>query len=403
MRIALVISLIQMGGMETVLKSLGKFFRGNGHDVEFVEAEAEGSWSAYFQTLGFPVRTLPLKWHRSKVAHSRMIASVLNRYDAILLNDVPYAQATLGLLDPGVISVPIIHLDLPSFISNAASNNGQWDRVVAVSPLLKERFLTTTGYDEESIAYIANGVDVPDAWPKSGQLTDASRPLAVAFSGRIENRQKGVFLLPDVLRALNETGTDIHLNVIGDGPDLQALRARFADSGIRNVTFHGALTHEGALSAVERNDALIMPSYFEGMPIALLESMARGVVPVVSNLRGSTDLIVRNGANGFLVDAGRTEGFIEGVRLMARDRIKLREMSRLAWETVSDGFNVVKMGTAYLALMEDISRKKRHGACPRSQRIDFSLLGDLPRLPHCLVRPARKLLKVLKMPNTRYL
>ena len=397
MRVALVICTLQMGGMETVLKSLGTFFLNNGHEVEFVEAESRGVWSSYFHSLGFPVRTIPLTWYKSKIKHSKAIADVLNQYDVVMLNDVPYAQASLGLLDSRIIVIPIIHLDMPSFIANAAGNRGQWSKVVAVSPLLKERFLNNTDCDTKTIEYIANGVDVSGHWPKKDVELNTTDPMKVVFSGRVENRQKGANLLPDIVKAVNATGAKIQLNIIGDGPDLKSLREAFGNYGIANVSFYGSLTHNEALKVLGKNDVLIMPSFFEGMPISLLEAMANGLVPLVSNLPGSTDLIVQNKINGYLIQPGNVEGFVTAICAVEQNRTKLKEMSRLAWESIKKDFSSERMGKAYLQLIASITCEKNSSSVSiRSRTVDVSLLGDLPSLPFFLVRPVRKIIKILR-------
>jgi glycosyltransferase involved in cell wall biosynthesis len=397
MQIGIVVSQLQMGGMETVLKSLGTFFYKRSDIVEFIEVESKGVWSSYFQELGFSVKTLPLKWYRSKINHSKAIGAVLNQYDVVFLNDVPYAQAALGMLQSHVIAIPIIHLDLASFISNAAGNAGQWDKVVAVSLLLKEKFLNNTGYDSKTIEYIANGVEISKIWPKKDVVFNAEKPLNVVFSGRIENRQKGTNLLPDIVKAVNDTGTRIYLNIIGDGPDLRKLQETFKNYAITNVNFYGSLRHYDALKVLSENDVLIMPSFFEGMPISLLEAMAQGLVPIVSNLKGSTDLIVRNEINGYLTQAGDKKDFISAICSLAKNRPKLEKMSMSAWESVRNDFGSERMGIAYLHLIERINCEKKllSNVSVRSGIVDLTLLGDYPQIPTCLLRPVRKIFKVL--------
>jgi hypothetical protein len=73
-----------------------------------------------------------------------------------------------------------------------------------------------------------------------------------------------------------------------------------------------------------------------------------------------------------------------------------RLLSRHAWQTVAERFNVASMGNAYLAAIHDAQRGKRtRGGSTRSGVLDESLLGDMPHLPKFLVRPLRKLLRVL--------
>lgn len=393
MRVGIVISLLQMGGMETVLKSLATYLQGQGNVVEFIETDEKGAWSAYFKSIGFPVKTVSLRWYRSKLAHSIKVATLLKDYDIIFLNDVPFAQAGLGLLPINVIAIPIIHLDMPSFIANAAGNYGQWDKVVAVSPALKERFVKNTGYSTSAIEFIPNGVSFPTLAPKK---INTDRPVNIVYMGRVENKQKGICLLPDIFRAVIQSGVNIHVSIVGDGPDLIELRRLFKEKEVENVKFYGSLEHQEALAIMEANDVLIMPSLFEGMPIALLEAMARGLVPVVSDLQGSTDMIVRNGINGFLISVGSVDGFVDAICRLAGDRQKLSEMSIEASATIKEKYSSDAMGKAYLNLIDQIiSERKISTAHSRSLSVDSSLLGDLPKIPVFLIRPVRKILKLL--------
>ena len=100
----------------------------------------------------------------------------------------------------------------------------------------------------------------------------------------------GVLWLPDIYRACLQRGADCKLTIVGDGPDAQQLRLRLSELGLlERSRFLQGLTHHQVYDLLLEAHVLLMPSFYEGLPIALLESMACGCVPVVSRLPGITD------------------------------------------------------------------------------------------------------------------
>ena len=84
---------------------------------------------------------------------------------------------------------------------------------------------------------------------------------------------------------------------------------------------------------------LVMPSDYEGLSQAILESMSMGVVPVVSKIPGSTDYIIRDGKEGFLCERGKPKLFAQKISELNQDRELLSKMSEAAIERVKSQFN----------------------------------------------------------------
>jgi len=314
-----------------------------------------------------------------------------------MLNDVPYAQSILGLLPPCTVRIAVLHNPLPSMLRTALSNASECDGVVTVSPGLHDLLVEGFRADPSRVVAICNGVDVPRAWPKADNGTVGRRPIRIAFVGRIEHRQKGVLLLPEILQRTAERSVPIQLTVVGDGPDSEELQTRMVSTcPTVNSVFPGSLRHDETLRRLAEQDILIMPSFYEGLPIVLLEAMSLGVVPVVSRLQGRTDVVVQNRESGYLVEPGDVNGFSDAISELAADRAKLRAMSSKAWQKVRSEFTIDEVGAAYLSLFESVRRDSgRRTETASREGIDLSLLGDLPHVPVALVRPIRKLLRML--------
>ncbi|GAK20255.1 glycosyltransferase SypH [Vibrio sp. JCM 19052] len=110
----------------------------------------------------------------------------------------------------------------------------------------------------------------------------------IAFVGRLSH-EKGADRFIDIARQI----PDIEFSIYGDGPE----KPRLVESAPTNVIFHG---HQSDMDAVWRNiSVLVISSRYEGLPMAALEAMARGIVVISLDVGRLPDLI-QNGQNGFL-------------------------------------------------------------------------------------------------------
>ncbi|MCR9939481.1 glycosyltransferase family 4 protein [Vibrio owensii] len=110
----------------------------------------------------------------------------------------------------------------------------------------------------------------------------------IAFVGRLSH-EKGADRFIDIARLI----PDIEFSIYGDGPE----KPRLVESAPTNVIFHG---HQSDMDSVWRNiSVLVISSRYEGLPMAALEAMARGIVVISLDVGRLPDLI-QDGQNGFL-------------------------------------------------------------------------------------------------------
>lgn len=393
-KIAIVTYALQVGGVESVIRLSCDFFKKQGHNVTIIETFTKGRWSDTFSKAGYQIRQLLPKFYESRISQAKKLAKVLSDFDIVILHDAAFAQATLGLLPDETVAVPVLHLNITSMLRNATANSNNWDVLSAVSPAL-QKYAIMFGAAKEKVKCIPNGIVVQGKWPKSDTAFSQDLPLRVVYIGAINHRQKGVLHLPHIFADVTQKHPSIQFDIIGDGPELNQLKARFENINRINLTFHGALPNPDAMLILSKADVLIMPSYFEGLPIVLLEAIASGVVPVVSRLTGITDFIIKDNFDGFLVNSGDEKGFSDAIIKLSEDRKILLEMSKAAWQNALSRFSYAVMGAAYLSLAEELRKQRIEKKSTRNHKIDISLLGDYPYLPVVLVRPARKILRML--------
>jgi glycosyltransferase involved in cell wall biosynthesis len=113
-------------------------------------------------------------------------------------------------------------------------------------------------------------------------------------------------------RAQPTSARPLRLVLVGDGPEGDALRALARDAGVADhVIFAGASSE--SWKAYSGIDLLLMPSIREGLPLALLEAMAAGCVPIATAVGGIPEVLT-SAELGWLVPAGDAAAFEAAVR-----------------------------------------------------------------------------------------
>jgi glycosyltransferase involved in cell wall biosynthesis len=126
------------------------------------------------------------------------------------------------------------------------------------------------------------------------------------------------------------------------------------------IELRPAIPYREVASLFKQFDIFLLPSAFEGLPLSLLESMARGIVPVMTRLPGGCDEVVRT-SNGILVEADNTNGYAEAIELLCRNRNRLEELSEEARRTITEHYSSRTMAQAWL-LLDDKSGNARFDA-----------------------------------------
>lgn len=136
-------------------------------------------------------------------------------------------------------------------------------------------------------------------------------PLRACFIGRLVP-YKGPDMLLEAATSLLRDGR-LTLDIIGDGPMMEALRDQVTREGITDaVTFHGNLPHERVQDVAAQANLLTFPSIREFGGGVVLEAMALGVVPVIVDYAGPGELVTED--TGHKVPIGRRDEIVAGFR-----------------------------------------------------------------------------------------
>jgi glycosyltransferase involved in cell wall biosynthesis len=191
------------------------------------------------------------------------------------------------------------------------------DAFVTISTRTREEFLAAH-FDPDRVKLLPHGIDLEAFRPASaterrelrGQLGLPQDALLVTFTGRLL-RGKGVEVLVEAFGRLASRYPAARLMLVGSGVGQvlsaeEALRARVRQAGLElRVSFAGRV--ENVADFLRASDVYAFPSFFEALPLSLLEAAACGLPCVASRIGGVLD-VLEDGRSGILVEAGDANG-----------------------------------------------------------------------------------------------
>ncbi|MCM1144300.1 MAG: glycosyltransferase family 4 protein [Blautia sp.] len=169
------------------------------------------------------------------------------------------------------------------------------DKLLVLGKVWKDFFATVTGRDD--IMLLPNSIQIP---PLPAKRYDMHKIL---FLGRL-CKEKGIEELFAAMQKLRETYPDatLYLGGIWEDKELEKKAANLGDC----ITYLGWLSGKKKQKYLEECDIFVLPSYFEGQPVSLLEAMAYACAIVASDVGSIPDMIV-DGETGLLTPPGDTE------------------------------------------------------------------------------------------------
>jgi glycosyltransferase involved in cell wall biosynthesis len=229
--------------------------------------------------------------------------------------------------------------------------------LIAVGPQVRDDLVALGVAPPERFAVIRLGIELEErVRPQDDGRVETRRYLGLPgdrFVVGWVGRMTAVKRTDDVLEAfrlVREQGVDACLCLVGDGPDRERLEQRASELGvIRDTLFLGY--QEDVAPYYAAFDALVLPSANEGTPVSVIEALAAGT-PVVATRVGGVPDVVREGEEGFLVDAGDTTELAERLTRLARDAKLRRRLGESGRERVLKRYAVDR-------LLDDIDRLYR--------------------------------------------
>ena len=154
---------------------------------------------------------------------------------------------------------------------------------------------------------------------------DATEPLRLYYLGRLTEK-KGVIDLLCALANVRNLKHDVRLIIGGDGDQREELLQKIRDLNLENIVdYRGPLNSQECQDVIAESDVMILPSYVEGLPIAILEAFEASRAVITTGVGGIPDL-VKDKENGLIVTPGNISQLSEAIIYLSKNR---KEIMRL--------------------------------------------------------------------------
>lgn len=167
------------------------------------------------------------------------------------------------------------------------------------------------GVDPAKILVARLGVDAPAvlALPPAKRRSQ-SDPFTLVAVGRLHAVKNHAFLVRACAH-LRSLDVPVECFIAGEGQERRRLESMIRNAGLDDrITLLGHVEHEQMDSLYGRADVVVLTSESEGLPLVLMEAMARGRIVLAPAITGIPELVVR-GKTGFLYQAGSMSDFVD--------------------------------------------------------------------------------------------
>jgi glycosyltransferase involved in cell wall biosynthesis len=160
----------------------------------------------------------------------------------------------------------------------------QLDAIVAVSDSVKDYCINYLKLSQAKVQTIYNGVEINNN-PVSEKDNLNGDTLKLVVIGRLATQKNHITLFNAIAKA-KQKGCKIHLNLIGDGPDIVSLLKLASQLDIRKeITWIGEMwAHSIVGKLLKEADAFVSTSLWEGLPLSILEAMSVEIPVIASDI-----------------------------------------------------------------------------------------------------------------------
>ncbi|HEX5246705.1 MAG TPA: glycosyltransferase [Gaiellaceae bacterium] len=346
-----------VAGGQIVALRLARASRAHGHDASFVSPSG-GAFVELARGEGFDVDVVALGGAFDVPSLVRLARLLRSRQADVLHTHAHFSVNVLGRLAGRIAGARVVaHMHIENAFRTGRGRRAQvlldnatvrlCAAVVAVSDATRES-LSRQGYPARRLITIHNGIEPPEP-VEPMRLADAPTVIEVARLADSKGQRRLIQALARLARR------DVVVVLVGrdleSGGCYESELKRIAeDEGVSDrVIFAGYRDDVAALLA--GCDIVCLPSEIEGLPLALLEAMARGR-PVVATAVGGTPELVVDGETGVLVPPGDVDALVRALDGLLADPALARALGEAGRRRVAESFRADVLAERVLRLYD---------------------------------------------------
>lgn len=396
-----VVSNLEIGGAQEVVRTLADFMARNGC-VSLVCSFADGPLRAEIERLGIPVEVIPERRHSvialplfilDLLRMRRSLAALVRKYDVDVIQTHLLRSMDFLVLSLQSRTGPAVFWTFHNALFDLRRDHlarHKWllrpkravhhllyrlgskiaSGLIAVSEDVRRSMLDTLpGIPAEKISVIANRVDA-SRYRKSDRRDALRGSLGFAGSHHLMTvvatlkTQKGHAVLLSAMAEIAGKHPHLRLLIAGDGELRGELEAQTRELHLENqVHFLG--TRQDIPDVLAASDSFVLPSLWEGLPMALIEAMASGLPVVATEVSGTREVMIPN-ETGLLVPPGDAPRLAQAMDFILSNPDRARAMGAAARQRVEAHFSAQTQAREYLALFEKAQSQRSGRLLPIS-------------------------------------
>lgn len=215
------------------------------------------------------------------------------------------------------------------------------DKFLVLSPYYKDFFENIIGVKD--VIVFPDTIDIPE---KINKLHNGKRIL---FLGRL-CKEKGIAELVEAVTELHDIYDDVELSLGGIWEDRSLEKS--IDS-CEFIKYLGWMDSSEKFEELSKADIFVMPSYFEGQSLAILEAMSMNCSIVASNV-GGIPMMIEDGITGILVEPKSAASLYEGIKKVIDDTSLADSIAENAYNKALNEFNILHTVDEIVKMYEEL-------------------------------------------------
>lgn len=244
------------------------------------------------------------------------------------------------------------------------------DVFIAHNPHFVTALRTLLPHRRQDVYYLPYGITLGNEI----NTLNTTAPLRLIVIARMQ-KSKGVLDIPLLIEQLQQKNVPFTLTMVGDGPERALLEKQL--SIVAGVSFAQPPTASDLMALILQHDVFVLPSYLDGMPVSLMETMTCGLVPVLSDFNeGIQQLITAD--KGYVLPKGNMEAFATAIATLAGNRSLLGSMRENVLGYARTQFDAAERAKDYYDFFAGYSSLKKP---VRRKYIRYGNMIDHPMVP----------------------
>lgn len=345
---------ICLGGVESWCLDIGEGLSKKNYRVRYIAKKLQVQLSEKLERQMDYVRIVSSHMFE-RTAMEDMIAVIANNVPCTVVACMPdevmvAACAVKKAAGKKVKIISAIHNDIEDFYKKNLALDTYIDAYVCVSKKIQDEMKKRVSNPEKVYRKVS-----PISFPKQLNriYSTEGKPLRLGLAGRIVVQQKRLDLLIPLLIKLKMRGIPFLLELAGDGeylPEIRREAKRFELD--QDIVVHGRLCHDDMHEFWKRQDICLNLSDYEGRSLSVMEAMAAGAVPVLTDTSGNEDII--EGETGFIVELENIDKMADIIENLSKNREKIKNIGDHAHKVIVRECDY----DAYIAFIEELVRNQ---------------------------------------------